>query len=216
MYKVKNVLGPFNHGYVEVHCDLETDGGGWLVIQRRLLNGTVNFTRDWADYENGFGDLNGEFWYGLRNIHALTTQDEVELRIDMVREEDGSEHSWTYQTFRVAGASDNYRLTIGDREGESSEYDAMAQHNGQQFSTYNNDNDRYSGSCSFKYQGGWWYKSCYEANLNGPHTLPPTPGISEEHARLIWYDGTVCHDLSSADMKIRVNKCMLHLENQTC
>ena len=138
MYKVKNVLGPFNHGYVEVHCDLETDGGGWLVIQRRLPNGPVNFTRDWADYENGFGDLNGEFWYGLRNIHALTTQDEVELRIDMVREEDGSEHSWTYQTFRVAGASDNYRLTIGDREGESSEYDAMVHHNGQQFSTYNN------------------------------------------------------------------------------
>ena len=186
------------------------------MIQRRLPNGTVNFTRDWADYENGFGDLNGEFWYGLRNIHALTTQDEVELHIDMVREEDGSEHSWTYQTFRVVGASDNYRLTIGDREGESSVYDAMALHNGQQFSTYNNDNDRYSESCSFKYQGGWWYNSCYTANLNGPHTLPSTPGISEEHARLIWYDGTVYHDLSSADMKIRVKKCMLPLGNKTC
>ena len=62
-----------------------------VVIQRRLPNGTVNFTRDWNDYENGFGDLNGEFWYGLRNIHALTTQNDVELRIDMVRENDDSE-----------------------------------------------------------------------------------------------------------------------------
>ena len=214
MYKVKNVFGnsPFEPGYTNACCDLETDGGGWLVIQRRLPNGTVNFTRDWADYENGFGDLNGEFWYGLRNIHALTTQDEVELRIDMVREEDGSEHSWTYQTFRVAGASDNYSLTIGEGEGSVGN-DAMAYHNGQQFSTYNNDN---SGSCSFAHQGGWWYDSCYTANLNGPHTLPSTPGISQTYARLIWYDGTVYHDLSSADMKIRVKKCMLPLENQTC
>ena len=61
------------------------------MIQRRLPNGTVNFTRNWADYENGFGDLNGEFWYGLRNIHALTTENNVELHIDMVRESDDFE-----------------------------------------------------------------------------------------------------------------------------
>ena len=49
-------------------CDMTTDGGGWMVIQRRLPNGTVNFTRCWNDYENGFGDLDGEFWYGLKNF----------------------------------------------------------------------------------------------------------------------------------------------------
>ena len=95
-----------------------------MVIQRRVPNGTVNFTRNWSDYENGFGDLEGEFWYGLRNFHHLTTRDEMELRIDMVREDDGTEFSWTYQTFRVAGADDNYRLTIG--EGEGTCHDAMA------------------------------------------------------------------------------------------
>ena len=89
---------PFSQGYSKALCDMETDGGGWLVIQRRMPNGTVNFTRNWADYENGFGDLNGEFWYGLRNIHALTTENEVELRIDMVRESDGFEFHWTPQT----------------------------------------------------------------------------------------------------------------------
>ena len=82
--------------------DMETEGGGWMVIQRRVPDGTVNFTRNWNDYENGFGDLEGEFWYGLRNIHYLTTRDDVELHIDMVREDDGTEFSWTYQTFRVA------------------------------------------------------------------------------------------------------------------
>ena len=76
---------------------METDGGGWIVIQRRIAGGTVNFTRGWDDYVNGFGDLDGEFWYGLDNIHSLTTRDDVELRIDMVVEDDGSELSWTYQ-----------------------------------------------------------------------------------------------------------------------
>ena len=57
----------------------------------------------------------------------------------MVMEDDGSELSWTYQTFRVAGASDKYRLTIGG--GEGSGWDAMAWHNGQQFSSYDTDND---------------------------------------------------------------------------
>lgn len=33
------------------------------LIQRRL-DGSINFTRDWADYENSFGCLESEFWLG--------------------------------------------------------------------------------------------------------------------------------------------------------
>ena len=42
------------------YCDTLTDGGDWLVIQRRQ-DGTENFHRNWADYEVGFGSLTGEF-----------------------------------------------------------------------------------------------------------------------------------------------------------
>ena len=45
--------------FTEKVCDRETDGGGLIVIQRRLPNGQENFVRNWADYENVFGDLNG-------------------------------------------------------------------------------------------------------------------------------------------------------------
>lgn len=44
-----------------VLCDAQTAGPGWTVIQQRL-NGDEDFYKNWADYKNGFGNLNGEFF----------------------------------------------------------------------------------------------------------------------------------------------------------
>ena len=64
-----------------VYCDTTTGGGGWLVIQRRK-DGTVDFNRDWVDYEDGFGSLSGEFWFGLHGIRTMTSWGQWELCID--------------------------------------------------------------------------------------------------------------------------------------
>ena len=60
---------------VQAKCNVEGEDSGWLVIMRRdntiAASEYVDFARDWVDYVNGFGDLNTEFWYGLRNMHCM-------------------------------------------------------------------------------------------------------------------------------------------------
>ena len=62
-----------DHLEAEAYCDTTNGGGGWLVVQRRQ-DGSVDFNRTWIEYEDGFGKLTGEFWYGLRALHCLTGQ----------------------------------------------------------------------------------------------------------------------------------------------
>ena len=70
---------------VKVYCDQKTDGGGWTVIQRRTdIEPHVDFYRTWMEYALGFGDLAGEFWLGLDNIHKITDQQMNEVRFDII------------------------------------------------------------------------------------------------------------------------------------
>lgn len=145
---------------VDVYCDMTTDGGGWTIIQRRL-NGSVNFQRMWTDYENGFGNLNGEYWLGNKHIQSLTSSGKYELRIDLT-DKSNTKKNAVYKTFVVGDAATKYTLTVGDYSGNAG--DDMAYHNGMKFSTTDQDNDK-SGNCVENY-GPWWHKSCCHSALN--------------------------------------------------
>ena len=199
--------GPVKH---YARCDMASDGGKWMVIQRRI-NGSVDFYLNWTDYVNGFGDLEGEFWYGLENIHCLTTREDVELRIELGN---GTVPSivWTYQLFKVGGADTNYQLTIGQGTGVGGTFDAMAYHNKQAFSTRDRDHDAITGdNCAEVYGGAWWYEGCHRANLNGKYVYHRPANFSGSYApgsnRLSWYDGSVHHYYTKVQMKIRPKRC---------
>nr|XP_008519602.1 PREDICTED: ficolin-1 isoform X2 [Equus przewalskii] len=102
-----------------VLCDMDTDGGGWTVFQRRS-DGSVDFFRDWAAYKRGFGSQLGEFWLGNDNIHALTAQGTNELRVDLL-DFQGNLQFAKYGSFKLADEADKYKLVLGAFVGGNAE-----------------------------------------------------------------------------------------------
>ena len=145
---------------------METDGGGWTVFQRRV-NGSVDFYRNWTDYEEGFGYLDHEFWLGLSKIHRLTKDAPCTLRVDL-GDAQGNRAYANYSTFSIGDSSTEYTLTVAGYSGTAG--DSMTSIridlNGAKFSTKDNDNDNNSGNCATRWQGAWWYNSCTYSNLN--------------------------------------------------
>ena len=151
-------------GEFTVFCDMSLLGGGWTVIQRRI-DDSVTFERNMVEYLNGFGHFNGNFWLGLEKIKRITDMGTHELYIGL--ENFQSATRWArYSTFRLGSAASDYPLNVGTYDGTAA--DALGFHNGQAFSTKDDDNDSHQDDhCSQLYKGGWWYNDCYLANLNG-------------------------------------------------
>ncbi|XP_010794962.1 mucin-5AC-like [Notothenia coriiceps] len=158
---------------VMVYCDMETDGGGWTVFQRRK-DGSVDFFRGWKEYIKGFGSLSGEFWLGLDNIYNLTSMTKMTLRVDL-RDEDDAAFA-KYSTFELVKR--NYKLIVGGYSGTAG--DSLSYHSQRIFSTKDRDLAPFITRCAMSYRGGWWYKNCHEANLNGVY------GKDINHQGVIW------------------------------
>ncbi|XP_044165395.1 ficolin-2-like isoform X1 [Acropora millepora] len=190
-------INPDGSKPITVSCDMTTDGGGWTVFQRRVDSST-DFYRGWTDYKSGFGNLSSEFWLGNDNLHRIAAAGNLTLRVDL----EDFERNVTfaeYSIFKVADASDKYRLLIGGYNGTAG--DSMAFQNGMQFSTKDQKNDPWNSSCAVKYKGAWWYKTCHTSNLNGQylggHHDTFADGINWKAFRGFYYS------LKRSEMKLR-------------
>ncbi|KAK0134173.1 Fibrinogen gamma chain [Merluccius polli] len=167
-----------------VYCEIDTDGRGFTVLQRRK-NGQVPFNRNWIPYKEGFGylspDDSTEFWLGLEKMSQLTAKAPIPyaLRIELVDWTGNTKHA-DYAMFRIGTEEDKYRLfyayhlggTAGDAFdgfdfGDDPSDKIYTAHSGAQFSTPDNDNDKYDGNCALQSGSGWWMNRCHAAHLNG-------------------------------------------------
>ncbi|CAH1798380.1 unnamed protein product [Owenia fusiformis] len=142
---------------------------GWLVFAQRF-DGSVDFYRNWADYKNGFGQINGEYFLGFNNILSILKQGSYKLRIEITTWPDqGNVTKYAeYSTFDLAGESEQYRITVSGYSGTAG--DGMAYSNNAKFTTRDQDRDTWSsGNCATREFGAWWYKFCTYANLYGPY-----------------------------------------------
>ncbi|XP_013908268.1 PREDICTED: fibrinogen-like protein 1 [Thamnophis sirtalis] len=154
-----------------VYCDM-SDGGGWTVIQRRC-NGKENFYREWLDYKEGFGQLQGkddEYWLGNDKIYDLLFNGGISLKIDLM-DWQGERRYAIYDDFQIRNETDHDRFL--------------------------------TGNCAEENKCGWWFNRCHAANLNGryykkgTYSSPFDNGVVWSTWRGLWYS------LKYTAMKIR-------------
>uniref|UniRef100_A0A3P8SGG9 Tenascin N n=1 Tax=Amphiprion percula TaxID=161767 RepID=A0A3P8SGG9_AMPPE len=156
----------------EVFCDMDTDGGGWLVrmiFKLKIISYLLHI-------------LCLSVPSGLDKIYELTnTPTQYELRFDLGL---GSERAYAvYDNFKIAPVKQKFKLTIGKYSGTAG--DAMTYHQGRPWTTIDSDNDIALGNCALTHRGAWWYKNCHLANLNGKwgdnrHSMVSEQGVNWE------------------------------------
>ena len=58
---------------------------GWIVMERKVVGGSVSFTQNWAEYRDGFGAASGNdnYWLGLEKIYRFVQLGTIRLRCEV-------------------------------------------------------------------------------------------------------------------------------------
>ncbi|XP_078069364.1 angiopoietin-2-like isoform X2 [Mustelus asterias] len=161
---IYTLFAPNTTQQIQAFCDMESNGGGWTVVQRRQ-DGKTDFQRTWKEYKTGFGDPAGEYWLGNEFTHQLTKKKNYVLRIQM-RDWEANEGFSLYNQFYLDGEMQKYRIHLKGYSGTAGRISSLS-HLGNDFSTKDSDNDKCLCNCAKMASGGWWFDACGPSNLNG-------------------------------------------------
>uniref|UniRef100_A0A8W8JR35 Fibrinogen C-terminal domain-containing protein n=1 Tax=Magallana gigas TaxID=29159 RepID=A0A8W8JR35_MAGGI len=162
-----------------VYCDMTTDNGGWTIDAKELA-----IAGELQEKENSsLGILKVG---GNDLLHSLTSLKPQELRVDMERF-NGEKAYAVYSRFAVGDETSKYKLEVNGYSGNAG--DSLDYHNNMKFSTPDEDNDNYSGSCATEYKSGWWFNNCSRTKPNGQYTDSEKTGyeyVSWKHWKNSW------------------------------
>ncbi|XP_008832613.1 angiopoietin-4 [Nannospalax galili] len=182
----------------KVFCDMETNGGGWTLIQRRE-DGHANFQQTWKGYKEGFGDPAGEHWLGNEVVHQLTSRMAYSLRVEL-QDWEGHQTYAQYEHFQLGSEGQQFSLSVSGSSGSAGRKNSLAPQ-GTKFSTRDMDNDNCVCKCAQMMSGGWWFDACGLSNLNGIYY----PAL--QHRRKL--NGIRWHYFQGPSYSLRATRMML-------
>lgn len=190
-------------------CDMTTDGGGWMVILRRA-DGKESFARYYNEYEEGFGTLDHDFFYGLRALYDLTSRGNYEARIDFYDKRNHTESSayGVYHSITIGNKEGGYKLHLGNfTRSEENLEDNLKQFIGQPFVARKRGQVIHESSClDIPKSGGWWYTADFCRGLNGKGSV-----LTEPYNQVSWFDPQNNYGkryYEKYELKIRLSKCL--------
>ncbi|XP_038645981.1 fibrinogen-like protein 1-like protein [Scyliorhinus canicula] len=153
-----------------VYCDMDTKGGGWVVLQRVSKNSATPFARHWNAYKYTFGNMEHDHWLGNEYAHRITKKGHYEVKF--VVESSLGKVEVDYASFNVENVTNKYKLRLGSPIGNSESYDYLTNFDktgssdNMMFSARDEDNDRDARNCADVIGGGWWFNQCSNVYFN--------------------------------------------------
>lgn len=147
------------------YCDMENNGGGWMVILRRgsgYRKGKFRegmFDKLYRAYTRGFGKLNRDFWMGLQTVMEYIVQNGgVELLVEARLAGSSVTQFAHYHNFALGPSSTNYILNVSGYDEGSTLEDSLSYSNGYPFHHFEMEWFLLNPSpCVLAYNGPWWY-----------------------------------------------------------
>lgn len=159
----------------QVWCNFDS---GVTYIQIRKY-GTVSFNRSYVEYENGFGDANGDYWLGNKYANILSRTRTFTSGFTLMKSS-GSVMVFYYD-FVVLDLSSNFALQYSS--SSSSQYPLAK---GQPFQAYDT-----GSACAITLGSGWWFGStCSSGSLNGqyPVDFGAFSGATTTRIGIYWFN----------------------------